>query len=95
MVAESGLTLAQRSQNGGATTRKHTKAVREWGCGEWFKRFEICCKANAWDQKAKVLKLPTLLEGEALATWMELSEDEQGDYGAAKQKMIERMVPVS
>ncbi|KAL5503414.1 hypothetical protein EMCRGX_G010362 [Ephydatia muelleri] len=63
--------------------------------GEWFKRFEICCKANAWDEKAKVLKLPTLLEGEALATWMELSEDEQGDYGAAKQKMIERMVPVS
>ena len=95
MVAESGLTLAQRRQNGGATTRKHTKAVREWGCGEWFKRFEICCKANAWDEKAKVLKLPTLLEGEALATWMELSEDEQGDYGAAKQKMIERMVPAS
>ncbi|KAL5481615.1 hypothetical protein EMCRGX_G021810 [Ephydatia muelleri] len=63
--------------------------------GEWFKRFEICCKANAWDEKAKVLKLPTLLEGEALATWMELSEDEQGDYGAAKQKMIERMVPAS
>eukprot|EP00731_Ephydatia_muelleri_P019887 Em0012g712a len=58
--------------------------------GEWFKRFEICCKANAWDEKAKVLKLPTLLEGEALATWMELSEDEQGDYGGAKQKMIER-----
>eukprot|EP00731_Ephydatia_muelleri_P003131 Em0001g3131a len=63
--------------------------------GEWFKRFEICCKANAWDEKAKVLKLPTLLEGEALATWMELSEDEQEDYGAAKQKMIERMVPAS
>ena len=63
--------------------------------GEWFKRFEICCKANAWDEKAKVLKLPTLLEGEALATWIELSEDEQEDYGAAKQKMIERMVPAS
>ena len=73
MVAENGLTLAQRRQNGGATSRK----------------------ANAWDEKAKVLKLPTLLEGEALATWMELSEDEQGDYGAAKQKIIERMVPAS
>ena len=58
--------------------------------GEWFKRFEIRCKANAWDETVKVLKLPTLLEGEALVTWMELSEDEQGDYGAAKQKMIER-----
>ena len=38
------------------------------------------------------MKLPTLLEGEALATWMELSEDEQGNYGAAKQKMIESFV---
>ena len=63
--------------------------------GEWFKRFEICCQANAWDETVKVLKLPTLLEGEALATWMELSEDEQGNYGAAKQKMIERMVSAS
>ena len=31
--------------------------------GEWFNHFEIYCKANAWDEKAKVLKLPTLLEG--------------------------------
>ena len=26
--------------------------------GERSKRFEICCKANTWDDKAKALKLP-------------------------------------
>ena len=43
---------------------------------EWFLRFEISCWANGWNDKAKALKLPTLLEGEALAVWLELSEEE-------------------
>ena len=38
-------------------------------------------------------KLPTLLEGEALAIWMELSEDEQKDFDDAKKKIVERIVP--
>ena len=33
LVAEKGLTLAQRRQNGRATSCKHNKAVREWGYG--------------------------------------------------------------
>ena len=61
---------------------------------EWFKRFEICCRANEWSDAAKALKLPTLLEGEALAVWMELSEEEQENYQRAKAQMITRMAPV-
>ena len=61
---------------------------------EWFKRFEICCRANEWSDAAKVLKLPTPLEGEALAVWMELSEEEQENYQRAKAQMITRMAPV-
>ena len=39
-----------------------------------------------------VLKLPTLLEGEALAIWFELSEEEQANYKTAKRKqMLEKM----
>ena len=38
-------------------------------------------------------KLPTLLEGETLAIWMELSEDEQKDFDDAKKKIVERIVP--
>lgn len=41
------------------------------------------------------LKLPTLLKGEALAVWMELTEEEQKDYEAAKKQMVAKMAPMS
>ena len=47
---------------------------------EWFTRFEICCVANDWDDTVKAKKMPTLLEGEALAVYLTLSEDEKKDY---------------
>ena len=61
---------------------------------EWFKRFEICSKANGWSDATKALKLPTLLEGEALAIWLELSEEEQSDYKSAKEKLTSKMMPM-
>ena len=42
----------------------------------------------------KAKKLPTLLEGEALATWLELSEEQKASYSASKAKMIEQMGPM-
>ena len=62
--------------------------------GEWFQRFEICCKANSWDDAKKALKLPTLLEGEGLAVWLELSEEDQADYKVTKGKMVAKMAPM-
>ena len=47
--------------------------LRSCGSGdayEWLKNFEICCKANKWTDETKALKLPTVLEGEALAVWL-------------------------
>ena len=41
------------------------------------------------------LKLPTLLEGEALAVWLELSPDEQKDYAVTKKKIIDTIQPMS
>ena len=61
---------------------------------KWFQRFEICSNANGWEDGAKAKRLPTLLEGEALPVWLELSEDEQKDYKVAKAKILERMSPV-
>ena len=55
---------------------------------EWFQKFEICSDANGWDGAKKAKKLPTLLEGEALASWLELTEDEKKDFDAAKAKLI-------
>ena len=38
--------------------------------------------------------MPTLLEGEALAIWLELSEEQQATYATAKAKIIKTMAPV-
>ena len=57
----------------------HVSLLRTFDSGkasEWFKHFEICCRANEWDNDKMALKLPTLLEGEALAVCLELVEDE-------------------
>ena len=51
---------------------------------EGFKRFDICCKANRRAETTSAIKLPTLLEGKAIAIWLELNEEQQGDYAAAK-----------
>ena len=61
---------------------------------EWFQKFEICSDANGWDGAKKAKKLPTLLEGEALAAWMELTEDEKRDFGVVKEKLIRKLAPL-
>ena len=60
---------------------------------EWFCRFEICCKANEWIGATKAAKLPTLLEGEALAVWIELSEEDKKDYAKAKKAIKSKLLP--
>ena len=70
-------------------TGRHISLPKPFASGdvnEWCQRFEICSKANEWNNATMALKLPTLLEGEALAVWMELTEDEQKDYKVAKKK---------
>ena len=40
------------------------------------------------NEVTQALKLPTLLEGEALATWLVLEDEQQNDYKTAKGKII-------
>ena len=42
----------------------------------------------------KTVKLPTLLEGEALAVWLELSDDDKKDYKKAKEHLLKSMMPM-
>jgi len=42
----------------------------------------------------KAKKFPTLLEGETLAIWIELTTEEKDSYTTSKAKIIARMVPV-
>ena len=80
-----------------STTRKHISLPRlftENEPTEWFQKYEICCDANDWKDKTKAKKLPTLLEGKALAIRLELTTEEKGSYATSKAKLIAQMVPV-
>ena len=51
-------------------SERHISVHKPFATGDvskWFTRYEICSTANGWNDKQKALKLPTLLEGEALA----------------------------
>ena len=62
---------------------------------EWFERFNICSRANGWDDARKALKLPTLLEGEeALAIWLELDGDTQNSYEDSEKAIKKNMMPI-
>lgn len=78
-------------------TERHISIPKPFGSGdanEWFLRYEICCKANGWNDATKALKLPTLLEGEALAVWLELSEEQQECYATAKKEICTALMPM-
>ena len=75
---------------------KHISVPKTFSTGdvdEWFCRFEICCKANEWNGVTKAAKLPTLLEGEALAAWLKLSEEDKEDYVKAKKAIKSKLLP--
>ena len=46
------------------------------------------------DESTQALKLPTLLEGEALAIWLELTVEQQGNYAMAKTEIIKTIMPM-
>ena len=76
--------------------RKHISVPKTFSSGdvdEWFCCFEICCKANEWNGATKAAKLPTLLEGEALAVWLELSEEDKEDYVKVKKAIKSKLLP--
>ena len=60
---------------------------------EWFIRYKIC-KAKKWTDGTPAQKLSTLLEVEALAVWLKLSEEQQTKYETAKKAIREAMMPI-
>ena len=43
--------------------------------------------------RCKTVKLPTLLEGEALAVWLDFTKEEQGDYSVTVDKLKRKLAP--
>ena len=77
---------------------RHVSIPKQFSSGDvedWFQRFDICARANGWDAAVKAKKLPTLLEGEALAVWFELSDEQQNDYAETKKVMLKTMLPMN
>ncbi|KAL5494155.1 hypothetical protein EMCRGX_G015433 [Ephydatia muelleri] len=62
---------------------------------EWFQRFDLCSDANKWEDEVKAVKMPTLLEGEALAAWLDLAEETKKDYETAKKQLIDGLMPIA
>lgn len=90
MVAENGsVSITEMS----AVHFSVPKSFSSGDVAEWFKRFDICSAANKWNEETKALKLPTLLEGEALAIWLALDEEVQEDYEKVKVKMTKTLLP--
>ena len=59
------------------TAGSHVSIPKPFSSGdvvEWFQRFNLCSDANKWEDEVKAVKMPTLLEGEALAAWLDLAE---------------------
>ena len=76
---------------------RHISLPKPFSSGDvkdWFQRFEICATANGWKEEDQAIKLPTLLEGEALAIWLELTADQQKDYTVSKREIQNAMMPV-
>ena len=71
------------------------KSFSDGDVSEWLQRFDICSKANEWNAATQALKLPTLLEGEALAIWLELATEDQEDIKKAKEALVEKMTPAA
>jgi len=53
-----------------ATSISAPKPLAEENPIEWFQWFNIFFTANGWNDEAKAKRLPTLLEGEALAVYV-------------------------
>ena len=61
------------AENGEFDLHAHPKP---FASGDWHTRSTFVVMPTA----GRAVKLPTLLEGEALATWLDLSDDERKNY---------------
>ena len=69
--------------------------LQEDNAKSWFKRFEVCCAANGWNEAKQLLRLPTLLKGCAWAIFKALSEEHTGSYANLKEALLTKLCPDS
>ena len=52
-------------------------------------RLSLC----GWNDRTKALKVPTLLEGEALAVFLEMKEEDKSNYQKVKEALENEFLP--
>ena len=67
--------------------------LQDEGARSWFKRFEVCAAANEWDDRKKLLRLPTLLKGRAWAVFDALPDSQTDTYEHLKEALMNRLSP--
>ena len=72
-----------------SNSNKQISLLRPFAEGDPKEWYDICCMTNEREDTVKAKKLPTLLEGEVLAIWLELTTEEKATYGTSKSKIIE------
>lgn len=74
-------------------TKKPTSfdGTRSWS--EYLVHFETISKLNGWSDAEKALELSTILQGDALTTLAELSEEERSNFRILSRRLSERFEP--
>ena len=67
--------------------------LQEDNAKSWFKRFEVCCAANGWNEAKQLLRLPTLLKGRAWAIFEVLDEEHTESYANLKRALLSKLCP--
>ena len=72
--------VAENSSEASSMAECHMSWPRPFASGDvckWLQRFEICFKADGWEDEVKALKLLMLLEKEAFTIRFELTQEEK------------------
>ena len=77
---------------------RYVSLPKVFACGdieEWLSRYDICASANGWNDEANALRIPTLLEKEALAIFLDISEEDRKVYENVKQALVKALISLS
>lgn len=70
------------------------EAFSDGDFSQWLRRSELCSEANAWEDKIKLVRLPTLLRGRAsVYERLGLSSDDSKSYPAVKAALLAILEP--
>ena len=75
---------------------RYISLPKVFACGdieEWVLRYDICASANGWNDEAKALRIPTLLEKEALAVYLDIPEEDRKVYENVKHALVRAFQP--